>query len=561
VVDELRERAAMTLADLGVDNVRVLPAGDELGAPEYAPYDVILVTAAAPRVPPDLVEQLRMGGRLVAPVGSIDAQELLVVTRTPVGLETRSYGACRFVPLVGPEGFVPRRPPAAPLVLSELTVLRARVAGDAPDERAEALRELAAAHVHLEREALEAVRQAIDAEHDPGRRMALTHDYLLVAEPADAPGALAELLRHGDPFVRDAALDVAAEIGAGVLPALRELAGDPDRETRWFAVEALARLANEAVVPTLIEALRDDDFAIRWAAAHGLVRVGEAAFAPLLHALAQAPASLAFHRAARRVLRRVAPPGVDREHRLSALLDALARGTTIYESGTLALALLQQLRRERLGFPSEGEDIPGAACFESALERASPRLGAGRIEHAYRASLQPAAAAAEALVARDPVLAERWDEGDPRRAIALLEAWAATVALALLIRDTDQAATCDTVARGVAWLFDADGEAAAAELDACLRQRAADLDLAEEPGAVHEPVAWTLLYLRSLRAVGADVPPLSALSLPVASVTELARSGALPAALLPSPEARRRVGELLAYAVADAEQSFRARGH
>jgi protein-L-isoaspartate O-methyltransferase len=48
-----------------------------------------------------------MGGRLVAPVGSIDSQRLLVGTRGPSGLETRFLGVCRFVPLVGPEGFVP----------------------------------------------------------------------------------------------------------------------------------------------------------------------------------------------------------------------------------------------------------------------------------------------------------------------------------------------------------------------------------------------------------------------------------------------------------------------
>ena len=104
-VDELRERARRTLERLGVTNVVCLPAGEQLGAPEHAPYHAITVTAAAPAVPATLLEQLRPGGRLVIPVGSRREQELVVVTPTADGVQQRWLTACRFVPLLGPGGF------------------------------------------------------------------------------------------------------------------------------------------------------------------------------------------------------------------------------------------------------------------------------------------------------------------------------------------------------------------------------------------------------------------------------------------------------------------------
>jgi protein-L-isoaspartate(D-aspartate) O-methyltransferase len=100
-VPDLAQSAADRLRRLGYDNVTVYVAGDALGWPEDAPYDAILVTAGAPRVPRPLVEQLAPGGRLVIPVGRRTVQQLLSVTREGDSLRVRRHGQCRFVPLIG----------------------------------------------------------------------------------------------------------------------------------------------------------------------------------------------------------------------------------------------------------------------------------------------------------------------------------------------------------------------------------------------------------------------------------------------------------------------------
>ena len=101
-VPELAERAGHVLAELGYTNVSVHAAGETLGWPDEAPYDAIIVTAAAPRVPQELMEQLVMGGQLVIPVGSRDLQELVRAVRSPEGPALTNLGPCRFVPLLGP---------------------------------------------------------------------------------------------------------------------------------------------------------------------------------------------------------------------------------------------------------------------------------------------------------------------------------------------------------------------------------------------------------------------------------------------------------------------------
>jgi len=100
-VPELAQSAAEHLRRLGYDNVAVHVAGETLGRPEHAPYDAILVTAGAPRVPRPLVEQLAPGGCLVIPVGQRALQQLISVTRERDGLKVRRHGQCRFVPLIG----------------------------------------------------------------------------------------------------------------------------------------------------------------------------------------------------------------------------------------------------------------------------------------------------------------------------------------------------------------------------------------------------------------------------------------------------------------------------
>ena len=104
-IPALAERARAALAEGGFANVEVRAAGQVIGAPDQAPFDRIVVGAAAPSVPASLVEQLRLGGRLVVPVGTPFEQRLAQVTRTLSGRDVRWLGACRFVPLIGDEGW------------------------------------------------------------------------------------------------------------------------------------------------------------------------------------------------------------------------------------------------------------------------------------------------------------------------------------------------------------------------------------------------------------------------------------------------------------------------
>ena len=97
----LAERAARLLGTLGFRNVEVHTGDGTLGWPSSAPYDAILVSAAAPAVPEPLLHQLRLGGRLVAPVGSAEQQDLLLVVKQAEACEQRKLGTCVFVPLIG----------------------------------------------------------------------------------------------------------------------------------------------------------------------------------------------------------------------------------------------------------------------------------------------------------------------------------------------------------------------------------------------------------------------------------------------------------------------------
>jgi protein-L-isoaspartate(D-aspartate) O-methyltransferase len=103
---DLAEAARRHLAAAGVDNVRVVVGDGTLGVSDGAPYDAVLVSAAFPRVPSPLVDQLRVGGRLVQPVGPGGEDEVVAFERTPEGLVEREHVVpARFVRLHGRYGY------------------------------------------------------------------------------------------------------------------------------------------------------------------------------------------------------------------------------------------------------------------------------------------------------------------------------------------------------------------------------------------------------------------------------------------------------------------------
>lgn len=104
-IPELAGRASATLEKMGYGNIEVHLAGESLGHPEEAPYDAIMVTAAAPEIPRELTDQLSIGGRMVIPVGSRYMQELYRITRGQKRQIVENLGGCRFVPLIGREAW------------------------------------------------------------------------------------------------------------------------------------------------------------------------------------------------------------------------------------------------------------------------------------------------------------------------------------------------------------------------------------------------------------------------------------------------------------------------
>jgi len=104
-IQQLAYHAFKRLEKLGCTNVSVLIGDGSLGCPEKAPYERILVTAAAPQIPAHLSNQLGLWGKMVIPVGGQERQELFVVQHTPWGPQKRSLGGCVFVPLVGAAGW------------------------------------------------------------------------------------------------------------------------------------------------------------------------------------------------------------------------------------------------------------------------------------------------------------------------------------------------------------------------------------------------------------------------------------------------------------------------
>lgn len=105
-LESLLSKARTNLYSQGYNNIFLIQGDGTIGLPEYAPFDRIIITAAAPKVPEILMGQLGNGGKLVVPVGSRSVQDLKLMEKAKNGrVYTRSLCGCRFVPLIGKNGW------------------------------------------------------------------------------------------------------------------------------------------------------------------------------------------------------------------------------------------------------------------------------------------------------------------------------------------------------------------------------------------------------------------------------------------------------------------------
>lgn len=104
-ITTLAEKAEQKFSSLGYDNVHVKTGDGTLGWPEEAPFDRIIITAASPKIPDPLLEQLVFDGILVIPVGSRHSQQLLKIRKTKEGMLEEYHTPCVFVPLIGEHGW------------------------------------------------------------------------------------------------------------------------------------------------------------------------------------------------------------------------------------------------------------------------------------------------------------------------------------------------------------------------------------------------------------------------------------------------------------------------
>ena len=101
----LYSQAVATLSTLGFKNVEVFKGDGSLGLIDKSPFDAIIVTAAAPSIPPSLISQLARGGKLVIPVGDRAVQQMVRITKRGDDFKKETFGGFRFVPLIGREGW------------------------------------------------------------------------------------------------------------------------------------------------------------------------------------------------------------------------------------------------------------------------------------------------------------------------------------------------------------------------------------------------------------------------------------------------------------------------
>jgi protein-L-isoaspartate(D-aspartate) O-methyltransferase len=104
-IEPLLERSRMLLKSLGYTNVFFKAFDGTLGWEEFAPFDAIMVTAGAPKIPQPLLDQMAEGGRLVIPIGNRYGQDLVKVTKTKGVFKETDLGGCRFVDLIGAHGW------------------------------------------------------------------------------------------------------------------------------------------------------------------------------------------------------------------------------------------------------------------------------------------------------------------------------------------------------------------------------------------------------------------------------------------------------------------------
>ncbi|MGH9820031.1 MAG: protein-L-isoaspartate(D-aspartate) O-methyltransferase [Pyrinomonadaceae bacterium] len=105
-IDVLAKQTEIKLRGMGVRNFSLRCSDGTEGWPVYAPYDAILVAAGSPGIPDPLIQQLKVGGRLVIPIGSDQKTQVLIkVTKTQSGSTQENFGSCAFVPLIGSHGW------------------------------------------------------------------------------------------------------------------------------------------------------------------------------------------------------------------------------------------------------------------------------------------------------------------------------------------------------------------------------------------------------------------------------------------------------------------------
>jgi len=105
IIHELVEFAKSNLKKAGIENVMIIEGDGSLGLPKYKPFDRIIITAACPDTPKPLLNQLKINGIMVIPIGNVYLQEMYVIKKLKKGIEKKSIGSFMFVPLVGRYGF------------------------------------------------------------------------------------------------------------------------------------------------------------------------------------------------------------------------------------------------------------------------------------------------------------------------------------------------------------------------------------------------------------------------------------------------------------------------